>query len=340
MADTVPMTLAEAETLCLNLLQSNGCDEANARAVTAVMIKAERDICASHGLFRLPGYVSSLRSGKVNGSADPVARDLSPAAIKVDGKGGFAPLALERGLPLLAARARETGIAVLAITDIFHFAALWPEAEWLAEEGLASLAWTAAAPMVAPAGGTKALFGTNPMAFGFPRPGGDPVVFDQASAAMARGDVQIHARDGKPVPAGIGIDPDGQPTTDPEQVLAGAQLPFGDYKGSNIALMVEFLAGALIGSHFSFEAGEADNGDGGPPVGGELVVAIDPNRMGDAEGWASHVERFAMVFAQQEGARLPGARRFRNRLLTPRDGIQVPAALHAAILALAKGIDP
>lgn len=336
MADAVRMTLAEADALSFATLLANGCDAANARAVTDIMLRAERDICHSHGLFRLPGYVASLRSGKVDGTATPTVEDLSAAVIRVDGKGGYAPLALELGLPILAGRARKQGIAAMAVNDIFHFAALWPEVETLTDRGLVGFAWTAAAPMVAPSGGTKPLFGTNPMAFGWPRPGKTPVIFDQASAAMARGDVMIHARDGKSVPTGVGLDAQGRETTDPKAVLAGAQLPFGGYKGSSIALMVELLAGALIGSVFSYEAGRRDNADGGPPVGGELLIAIDPDRTAGGD-WAAHSEGLFDELAKQPGTRMPGERRYRNRTRTAAEGIEVPAILHAEIVTLSTG---
>jgi delta1-piperideine-2-carboxylate reductase len=337
MPETVNLSLDEARALSLAALEAHGANRANAAAVTDIMIRAEQDRCASHGLFRLQGYCASLRSGKVNGAASPKLRDIAPGVLRVDGDGGFAPLALDTGLPALAERARQQGIAALGLVDIYHFAALWPEVETLAEAGLSGLAFTQASPMVAPAGGTKPFFGTNPMAFSWPRPGKDPYVFDQASAAMARGDVMIHARDGKKVPIGTGIDPDGNPTEDPNAVLAGAQLPFGGYKGSNIAMMVELLAGGLIGSVFSYEAGRLDNKDGGPPIGGEIVIAMDPARFGDAERWADHCEALFAEATAMDGVRLPGQRRRKARLETPETGIELARSLYETVTELANG---
>ncbi|MCL5777461.1 Ldh family oxidoreductase [Limibaculum sp. FT325] len=330
------ITLDEARELALSALTRHGCDAPNAEAVAGVMLAAEADRAESHGLFRLPGYVASLKSGKVDGGARPSVTRLAPGVVRVDGRGGFAPLAIEMGRAPLIEATREQGIAALALVDIHHFAALWPEVEALAEAGLVALACTCATPMVAPAGGTKPFFGTNPLAFAFPRRDAPPVVFDQASAAMARGDVSIHAREGKPVPPGTGLGPDGQPTIDPAEVLKGAQLPFGGYKGSNIALMIELLAGALIGEVFSYEAGQRGPKDGGPPVGGELILALDPDRFG-AGAWRDRVENLLAEMLAQPGVRLPGARRHRNRRETGRTGIDVPSALLAEIRALAGG---
>jgi delta1-piperideine-2-carboxylate reductase len=334
-ADNVMIRLDEVRDLSIRCLMANGCDEANAAAVADVIHAAERDGAKSHGLFRIPGYIKALRSGKANGKASPRVEDLAPGALRVVGDGGFAPLSQQIGREPLIERARTQGVAALAINDIYHFQALWYEVEPLAEAGLCAFAFTAAFPYVTAAGGRRPIFGTNPMSFGWPRPGKAPMVFDQASSSLARGEIMIAARDGHDVPPGTGIDADGNETTDPKAILnGGAQLPFGGYKGASIAMMVELLAGALIGDAFSFEAKAKDNGDGGPPGGGELILAIDPARMGDAQGWAAHAELLFEQILSEEGVRLPAGRRHANRAKSATEGAAIPAALHQEIVAL------
>jgi len=309
---TSDLTLAEIAELTTQVFASNGCDPANTAALVRTVVSAERDGSQSHGLFRVPGYVASLRSGKVNGKAAPRVSNKSPVVINVHGDDGFAPLAIECAIPVLSAAAATFGVAVAALTHCHHFAALWPETEALAERGLIGLACVCYLPVVAPAGGTQPLFGTNPLAIAWPRPGHDPVVLDMATAAMARGELSIAAREGRSVPAGTGLDASGNVTTDPNEILKGVMLPFGGHKGSALALMVELLAAGAIGERFSFEAAEADNHDGGPPRGGELILALDPQMLA-GPGWQEHCERFFDRFAAVEGARLPGSRRHANR---------------------------
>ena len=184
------------------------------------------------------------------------------------------------------------------------------------------------------AGGIKQVFGTNPMGFAWPRKNAPTLVFDQASAAMARGELQIAARDGHSVPETAGIGPDGESTTDPNVVLQGAQLGFGGYKGASLAMMVELLAGAMIGEFLSIESAEDEGGKGGPRKGGELIIAVDPARFGDPEGFLANGEKLFEAILQQEGTRLPGARRFVNRQKTPETGIEIPQSLYQTILAL------
>ena len=311
---TTPLTIQQIFDLAYDCLISNGCDEANASASARTISTAERDGSDSHGLFRLPGYIASLRSGKVNGKARPKPETLTPSAIRLDGDDGFAPLAIEYGTPLLAEAAEKMGLAVMLIRNSFHFAALWPEVEALAEKGLVGLACTVHTPMVAPFGAKKAFFSTNPIAFAYPRPNKDPYVFDMATAAKARGDIGVAARDGHELPLGIGLDAEGNPTTDAQKILDGGVIfPFGGYKGSAIATMIELLAAGLVGDYFSYEAAEVDNKDGGPAKGGEFILAMSPKLLA-GEDWAAHSEGFFNQLEGMEGIRLPGQRRFANRL--------------------------
>ncbi|MEH6446741.1 MAG: Ldh family oxidoreductase, partial [Oceanospirillaceae bacterium] len=266
----------------------------------------------SHGLFRIPGYVATLNSGKVNGKANPQPEQVTPALVRCHGENGHAPLAIARSVAMLAQSAQTCGIAALSLTHSHHFAALWPETEALAELGLVGFACVSYMPMVAPAGGKEALFGTNPISFAWPRPGKVPLVVDMATAAMAMGEVQIAARDGHQVPLGTGLGPDGELTEDPKEILKGVLLPFGAHKGSAISMMVELMAGPMVGEGFSFEAGEGDNGDGGPPQGGEFILAIDPKIMG-GDNWAEHAEKLFEKLEAIDGIRLPGQRRHKLR---------------------------
>jgi LDH2 family malate/lactate/ureidoglycolate dehydrogenase len=336
MAATVHLSLDEAHDLALRALLARGFSEPQGRAVADTMIAAERDLCTSHGLFRIPFYVKALGNPNVNATATPELSDLAPGVLRVDAKFGFAPLALQMSAAPLIEKARNNGIAALAINNAYHIAALWPEVERIAEQGLVAFAFTAAMPYVAPAGGSKPLYGTNPMAFGWPRAGRPPMVFDQASSVTARGEIQLHLRDGKTIPEGWGIGPDGQATTDPQTALDGAQLTFGGHKGAAIALMVELLAGALIGDVFSYEAKARDTGTGAP-CGGEFLMAIDPARCapaGDADAALAHAEQLFTRILDIDGTRLPSDRRFAARKTTADTGIHIPQSLHDEINAM------
>ncbi|MEH3100834.1 Ldh family oxidoreductase [Sphingomonas adhaesiva] len=331
------MTLDALRGLAREKLRAAGLADDHADAVAETMVAGECDGCASHGIYRLLVAASSVRAGVVVPDAVPVVSEPARALVRVDGKGGFAQLAFARGLPVLIDKARACGIAAMALNDVVHFAALWPEVEAIADAGLVALATTPSHAWVAPAGGTRPVFGTNPIAFGWPRPGKPPFVFDFATSAVARGEIELHRRAGRPVPDDWGYDADGRATTDAEAVLAGAMRTFGGHKGSSLATMVELLAGPLIGDMTSRESLAADAGRGGSPIGGELIVAIDPaGFLGDAV--AAHLARAEALFAaiEAQGARLPSARRYAARARSLADGVQIPAALHADILKIGR----
>tara|TARA_B100000427_G_scaffold62145_1_gene49011 strand:+ start:774 stop:1811 length:1038 start_codon:yes stop_codon:yes gene_type:complete len=313
---TTNLTLEEIYNLAIKTLKFNGCDELNAEAVAETVTNAERDGSVSHGLFRIPGYIASLKSKKVKGNARPTNKFLTQNAIRVDGDYGFAPTAIKVGLPVLIETTEKHGVGVLTIANTHHFAALWHETESLAEKNLIGIACTAYKPSVAPAGAKKPLFGTNPISFAWPRKNNSPVVYDMATSTMAMGEVQVAARDGHKVPFGTGLNKDGEKTDNPADIAnGGVLLTFGDYKGSAIAMMIELLAAGLVGDLFSFEAAKEDNNDGGPARGGEFIMALSPNLIA-GENWNEHSEKFFQEMKSLEGVRLPGERRHKNRLNT------------------------
>lgn len=337
MSDTIRMTLDEVHALANETLQAKGCSGAQARAIADTITAAERDGAKSHGLWRVPFYVKAIRGSGAVPDAEPEITELAPGVVAVDGRYGFAPLALQLGAEPLIERARSQGIAALALRHVFHIAALWPEVEHLAEQGLVAFAYTGAISYVAPAGGTEPLYGTNPMAFAWPRDGRPPMVFDQASAASARGEIQLCMREGKPIPEGWAVGPDGEPTTDPETALKGAQLPFGGYKGASLALMIELLAGALIDDLFSYEAADADPNQVGAPLGGEFIIAIDPARCvadGDRSARLAKAERLFARVLGQDGTRLPGERRHAQREKSISEGVEIPLSLRDEVIEL------
>ncbi|MCW2295173.1 LDH2 family malate/lactate/ureidoglycolate dehydrogenase [Pseudomonas sp. BIGb0408] len=331
----IRLTLDEAEELALSIMRHNGFSEAQARAVTATVLAGERDGCASHGLYRVLGCVSSLKAGKVVADAEPEVIDQAPSIVRVDARGGFSQLAFQAGLPVLEEKTRANGIAALAINRCVHFSALWVEIEALTEAGLVALACNPSHAWVAPAGGSKPIFGTNPIAFGWPRAGKHPFIFDFATSAIARGDIELHRRAGKAIPEGWGIDAGGQPSTDAEAVMNGAMLTFGGHKGSALAAMVELIAGPLIGDLTSAESLAYDAGSKSSPYHGELIIALDPQRFLSAAA-DQHLARAEALFdgIEGQGARLPSQRRYDARARSLIDGVQIPQALYDDLKAL------
>ncbi|WP_338569282.1 Ldh family oxidoreductase [Pseudomonas canadensis] len=336
----VSTTHLSYETLTLllqRILLRHGTSESVAKVLAENCASAERDGAHSHGVFRVPGYVSTLNSGWVNGKAVPIVEDVASGFVRVDAANGFAQPALAAARSLLVDKARSAGIALLAIHNSHHFAALWPDVEPFAEEGLVALSVVNSMTCVVPHGADRPLFGTNPIAFAAPRADGPPIVFDLATSAIAHGDVQIAARKGERLPPGMGVDSLGQPTQDPKAILeGGALLPFGGHKGSALSMMVELLAAALTGGNFSFEFNWSEHPGARTPWTGQLVIVIDPSKTAGQ----SFAERSQELVRQMHAAglrRLPGDRRHRTRAKSQQTGIEMDTKELRQLQALAEG---
>ena len=342
MTGTTTFTIDTLSARIEAIFRKAGMNAIQATALAQVIVAGERDHCKSHGVYRAEGVLRTIKAGKVDPMAEPVLLPTEGSAIvKVDARGGFSNPAFNLGLPVLAGRARQFGLAAMVVNDCTHFAALWPEVEALTELGLAAMVMCPSYASVAPAGGNKPLLGTNPFGFGWPRPGQPPYVFDFATSVVARGEIELHRRAGKKLPEGWAIDKVGQPTTDPEAALAGAMLPFGGHKGSAIGTMIELLAGIMIGDMTSPEALAFLGGTNLAPFHGELIIAFDPESFAKGRP-GSPFDRAEVLFDAivGQGARLPSQRRFAARRISQAEGITLTDA-EVAILdrLLDQGLD-
>ena len=324
----IVLTIAQLRERVEAIFRRAGLSALQGASIAGVVVAGERDACKSHGVYRIEGLLRTIKAGKVRPDAEPeLLPQLAAGVVRVAGGGGFANPAFELGLPALAECARTHGVAALVINDVTHFSALWVEVEALADRGLAGLAMCPSYATVAPTGGNKPLLGTNPFAFGWPRVGRPPYVFDFATSVAARGEIELYRRAGKPLPEGWALDADGAPTTAPEAALAGAMLPFGGHKGSAISTMIELLAGIMIGDLTSPEALARLGGTSLLPGHGELVLAFSPQafasgRAGDPFARAEAL--FEAIVGQ--GARLPSQRRFAARAKSDSEGVRLTAA--------------
>jgi delta1-piperideine-2-carboxylate reductase len=277
------------------------------------MAVAQRDGAKSHGLLRLPGYIETLDSGWVDGFAVPVINSKAAGTITVDACNGFAQVALEAAREPLMEKARDAGIAILAIRNSHHLAALWPDVEPFADAGFIAFSFVNSKSRILIWDAHSKLLGTSPMAFACPRKVGPPLVIDQASGIVAQGEVLLAATEGKQVHEGIGVDSAGRPTTDPNAILnGGAILPFGGHKGSAIALIVEIMAAALTGGQFGFQHDQTGFPAAQTTKAGQSIILIDPRSM-SGDDFLERIELLFRAITESGVSRLPGDRRYAAR---------------------------
>ncbi len=325
------LSLSEAQDLVAAALVRCRTGEDNARSVARALVAAEADGLKGHGLSRVPTYAAQAKAGKVDGFAVPALSRLRPGVVAIDAAHGFAYPALDAAVAALPEAARAQGLAAAAIRRSHHCGAAGHPVERLAEAGLVALLFANTPAAIAPWGGAKAVFGTNPIAFACPLPDAPPIVVDLSVSKVARGNILAAKQKGEAIPAGWALDEAGRPTTDPEAALKGTMLPLGDAKGTALALMIELLAAGLTGANFAAEASSFLDAEGPPPGTGQLILAFDPGAFG---GGPARFAALARAIADQPGARPPGARRLALRRKAQAEGLSVADALLAEIARL------
>lgn len=318
-----------------SVFMRHGVSESNAAILAENCAMCERDGSHSHGIFRIPGYLATLKSGWVDGNAVPLVEDSGPSFLRVDAANGFAQPALAAAIPKIFEQTNATGVSVVAIRDSHHFSALWPDIEAFAEAGLVALSMVSGLACVVPPGGHKAVFGTNPFAFATPIAGAPPLVFDFATSMMSNGDLRLADRTAQSVPLGTGIDEFGNPSSDPHAILnGGALLPFGGHKGAALSLMVEIMASALTGGQFSSEVDFSGYAGAETPRTGQLLIVIDPERS-SGQNFASRVAKLVQMVRDAGQSRLPSDRRLQARANAALNGIPISRTDWKYLTALA-----
>ena len=329
------ISTTDLNRLTVAALVNAGASQASAESTARALVYADQQGTASHGVSRVPQYVGHMKAGRINGAATAVIAKEHGAVSIIDAADGLAFPACELAIQTAVNAAVTHGIGAASVTNSYHFGAAIYHLEAVAKAGMIGLAFSNSPAAIAPWGGSRPLFGTNPIAAIFPREGTDPLAIDLALSEVARGKLMVAAKDGKDIPLGWAIDAEGQPTTNPAKGLKGSMAPAGGVKGAMLALTVELLVTALSGARFGFEADSFFDVEGNKPRIGQLFLVINPGALGGANVFAERVETLVHAMLEDGGVRLPGARRYANASRALRDGIIIPDALLAQLQALA-----
>lgn len=318
--------LSLSEAVEVGRLILTGLGTPSAAAIEVAESLAAANLCGhdSHGLMRLPWYASFVDEGLAVPDAVPQTVLDRGAVGVIDGGRCWGQLAGHLAVDVAASKARDNGIAAVAVRSANHLGRLGEYAEALAQHDLVGLMWCNADPSVAPFGGRTRMLGTNPFAVGIPADGVEPpVVVDFATAAVAEGKLRLERVAGRSVAPGLIQDARGQPSIDPEDFYAGGSLlPFGGHKGFGLAVTIELLGGALSGNHVGFLP-EYSWGNG------LVLIAMDPVAFTDAAAFASEVARASRLIRDSppatgtERVMLPGDVERRTRDVRTARGIPV-----------------
>lgn len=297
----------------------------------------------SHGMILIPRFIKDIKTGKIKPEAKTEVVKKSSCAAWIDGHRGFGQVTMTDAMNTAMETAKDTGVSVVIVTNCNHVGILWTFAKMPAEKGMIGMIWCVAGPeggggLVAPYGGKKKAIGANPMAVGIPAGQMKPLVLDMSTSAVAGGKILLYAQQNKKIPLGWMLDEEGNPTTDPNELLKGGRLvgtllPMAGYKGFGLGLIAEILGGLLTGygaSHMpDYREGQ-----------GVFIVIVDVKAFIPLDEFVKQVDAlFRHVKAvptdsETKEILIPGEIEYRTRKQRERDGIPVTDAVWADITAI------
>lgn len=294
MSDIVTVRADALARFVAALFEAAGAPPAHAERAGEGLVGANLAGHDSHGVVRVPRYLQGIADGQLDPKATPAVIRESESVLVLDGRSGFGMVVGREAMARGVAKARQAGLAMVAIRKSFHLGRIGEWAEQCATAGLVSLHFVNVinvGGLVAPFGGRERRMSTNPFCCGVPVPGRDPVILDMATSRIAEGKALVAKNAGKKVPPDSIIDAQGRPSRDPNDLYGppqGALLHFGEHKGYGLALICDLLAGAL--------GGGGANHPGHPVTGAVhnnmLSLIVDPRVSTDEGAFGAEASAF------------------------------------------------
>ncbi len=247
----------DLEELVVALLGKCDVNNSDAFIVARVLVAAELRDIPSHGLLRLTDYIRMLRSGRINSNAVPSIIHESPSTMSLDGNNGLGPVVAQSAMEFAIKKAKVAGTGWVAVQNSNHFGIAGYYAMLALEHDMIGLCMTNANPLVAPTFSASGMLGTNPLAVAIPASKEPPFVADFATAAIARGKVDLLHRQGQSIDEGFLQDAKGCISTDPGILSKGGSIlplggsrKFGSHKGYCMAAVIDVFSALLAGANF------------------------------------------------------------------------------------------
>jgi LDH2 family malate/lactate/ureidoglycolate dehydrogenase len=289
MAEQATIPVDTIHAFMVDVFATLGTPQEEACICADVLIESDLRGIESHGVGRLKYYYDRIQAGVHRTRTEiEVVKETETTAL-LDGHHGMGHVISYRAMRLAIEKARQYGLGVVTVRNSTHFGIAGYYPLMAAEEGMMGLAVTNARPSIVPTHGLEPMLGTNPIAFAAPSDLEYPYWFDAATSISQRGKIEVAARAAEPVPEGWVVDEEGQPLTDPGQILEdlgkgeAGLLPLGGegellggHKGYGLATIVEILSASLSGGAFMQDLlGFAPDGSRRPYMIGHFFLAID-----------------------------------------------------------------
>ncbi|TKA74768.1 hypothetical protein B0A55_03852 [Friedmanniomyces simplex] len=275
-APMIHVSAPNAKAFAEGILTANGVPPANAAIVAHCLVAADLRGVDTHGINRLPSYMSRIRQGVLDPVAEPTLHQVTPVVAQVDAHNAFGFVAAHMGMRSACDMAKTYGIGMVSVKHSNHFGMSAWLVQQAIDEGMMSLVFTNSSPALPVWGGREKLMGVSPIACGAPAGKVEPFILDMAPSVAARGKIHKAQRRGEKIPMDWALDSEGRRTDDPTAALEGVMLPMGGSKGSALSIMMDVFSGVLSGSAFAGHVtGPYDPSK--PADVGHFLVAIKPD---------------------------------------------------------------
>jgi LDH2 family malate/lactate/ureidoglycolate dehydrogenase len=325
----IHLSVVEAETLGLQVLKKIDYSDEEASVINHHIIEAA--LCGyeysglpkilnvyEHPRFKLPRYPIKVLNE-------------TGVSLMFDGGNHNAMYALYHTTLAGIKKANENGIALVGVTNSWVSGRSGYYVEMIAKENLIGIHTTSCSPTVAPYGGKKPVFGTNPIAISIPGEWG-PIILDMGTSSFMLSELLLKERLGELLPEGVGIDCNGQACTDPTAVKNGAFLTFGGHKGSGLSFMIQSL-GLLMGAHEGLRTENA-----------YFFIIFKPELFSSIVDYKHHVSELIKKIKatpRQNGfdeIRIPSERAFKDREKLKIEGLVIDKMIYQRLLSMAQGV--
>ncbi|MCC8190148.1 MAG: Ldh family oxidoreductase, partial [Planctomycetes bacterium] len=253
---------------------------ADAKLSARLMVQSNLWGVDSHGVLRLPPYVSRLRKKVVN--PRPEIRSVKPENVSLpvdilNGDDGLGYVVGHAGMRVAIDKARRFGIGIVVTTRSNHYGAASLYSHMASDAGLIGFSTTNVIPSMGMTGAAGTVVGNNPIALSVPIPDATAFTIDIGLSVVAMGKLFLAQKKGEKIPTSWAVARDGSPTDDPTEALAGLLLPLGMHKGLGLALAVEIITGALAGEAMLDELKSKYKHPELPSLNSHLFAAVDPS---------------------------------------------------------------
>ena len=269
------ITTTKFEQLSYNILKACNVPQDDAHIIVNSILYAHTRGKGTHGVGRMPIYARKIKEGLMSSSTELALVNDSPVVSTFDAQHGFGQVAAYKGMEYALDKADKHGVGVVGIKNSNSFGTAGFILELASERQMIGLLFSNASPAIAPTGGNKPLFGTNPIGYVFPnRKGEPPIVLDMATSVAARSKIRMAAANGEAIPLGWALDSNGNPTNNPIEALKGSMMAIGEHKGFGLSLAVDILAGLLTGAAFGGDVKPLNHKNSHSNYG-HLIIALN-----------------------------------------------------------------